>query len=35
MKGKKKWIVIAVIVLLALFGAMGGKDYDKTPEGKA
>ena len=35
MKGKKKWIVIAVIVLLALFGAMGGKDYDKTPEDKA
>ena len=35
MEGKKKWIVIAVIVLLALFGAMGGKGNDKTPEDKA
>ena len=35
MEGKKKWIVIAVIVLLALFGAMGGKGNYKTPEDKA
>ena len=32
MKVKKKWIVIAVIVLLALFGAIGGKGSDKVPE---
>ena len=31
MKGKKKWIVIAVIVLLAIFGALGGKGSDKAP----
>ncbi len=31
MKGKKKWIVIAVIVLLAIFGAPGGKGSDKAP----
>ena len=30
-KGKKKWIIIAVIVVLALFGAMGNKDKDQTP----
>ena len=31
MKGKKKWIVIAIIVLLAIFGALGGKGSDKAP----
>ena len=31
MKGKKKWIVIAVIVLLTIFGALGGKGSDKAP----
>ena len=35
MKGKKKWIVIAVIVLLAIFGAMGGKNSDKAPKDNA
>ena len=31
MKGKKKLIVIAIIVLLAIFGALGGKGSDKAP----
>ena len=31
MKGKKKWIVIGVIVLLLIFGALGGKNSDKAP----
>lgn len=31
MKGKKKWIIIAVIVVLALFGALGNKDKNETP----
>lgn len=30
MKGKKKWIIIAVIVVLAVFGALGNKDKDKA-----
>lgn len=32
MKGKKKWIVIGVIVLLLIFGALGGKNSDKAPK---
>lgn len=31
MKGKKKWIVIVVIILLAIFGTLGGKGSDKAP----
>lgn len=34
MKGKKKWIIIAVIVVLAVFGALGGGS-DKAPKERA
>lgn len=32
MKGKKKWIIIGVIVLIAIFGALGNDDAPKTDE---
>ena len=32
MKGKKKWIIIGVIVLMAIFGALGNDDTPKTDE---
>ena len=36
MKGKKKWIIIAVIVVLALFGAVrGGGDKEKIDDSDA